>query len=124
MKPFPPDIVEELARAREVELTTVGRRSGQERRAIVWIVVHEGVPYVRSEFGDAGQWYRNALAQSNVVVRTAGRELAARVERVVEPAIWEAVSAAYRAKYGRSGSLGVMVQPEIEPMTMALHPAG
>jgi deazaflavin-dependent oxidoreductase (nitroreductase family) len=123
MQTFADDIVERLAEAREIDIETTGRRSGLMRRTTTWVVVDEGVPYVRSEFGDAGQWYRNALAEPRLGLILAGRRLAATATLVTDPARWRRVSDGFRTKYGRSSAVGEMVDPLVEPMTLALGPA-
>lgn len=122
MEPFADEILERLAEVREIEIETTGRRSGLTRRTTVWVVVDEGVPYLRSEFGDAGQWYRNTLAEPLLGLILGGRRLAATTTLVTDPTRWRSVSDRYRAKYRRSSALGVMVDPSVEPMTLALSP--
>lgn len=122
MERFQDDVLDLLTEAPEIEVETIGRRSGLPRRTIVWVVVADEVPYVRSEYGDAGQWYRNALAEPRIAIHAGGRRVEATATRVAEPETWRLVSEAFRAKYRRSGSLAVMVDPEIEPMTLAFTP--
>jgi deazaflavin-dependent oxidoreductase (nitroreductase family) len=124
MDRFPDDTLEELVTVRQIEVEVVGRRTGTPRRTTIWVVVHDGVAYVRSEYGDAGQWYRNVLSHPRIAVRIAGRRLDADATRVDDPDLWRAVSDAFRAKYGTSGSVDMMVRSEIEPMTLAFAPAG
>jgi len=124
MDRFPDDALEAFATVRQIKVENVGRRTGTLRRTTIWVVVHAGVPYVRSEYGDAGQWYRNALAHPRITVHVAGRRLEADVTRVDDPDLWHAVSDAFRTKYGASSSVDVMVHSQVEPMTLALAPAG
>jgi len=124
MERFPDEILERLAEVREIELETLGRRTGLTRRVTVWVVIDEGVPYVRSEFGDAGGWYRNALADPRVGVVVDGRRLEATATAVTDRIRWGHVTDALRTKYRRSSSLGMMVRSEVEPMTLALGPTG
>ncbi len=119
---FPNEVLERLAEVREIELETLGRRTGLHRPVTVWIVVDEGVPYVRSEFGDAGQWYRNALADPRVDVVVDGRRVGVIATPVTDRPRQARVTDALRAKYGRSSSLEVMVRGEVEPTTLALVP--
>lgn len=123
MERFPDDVIARLAEVREVDIETIGRRSGQTRRTTTWVVVDEGVPYVRSEFGDAGQWYRNALAEPRLGLIVDRRRLAATATLVTNPDRWRRVSDGFRAKYGRNSAVGEMVDPAVEPMTLALGPA-
>ena len=123
MDSFAPDVVAAFDSANTVDVETVGRRTGRQRRTTVWVVVSDGVPYVRSEYGDAGQWYRNALVEPTVKVHLGGRAVDAVATRVDDAATQTAVSDALREKYRRSSAVGVMVDPAVEPMTLALAPA-
>jgi deazaflavin-dependent oxidoreductase (nitroreductase family) len=123
MERFADDILERLAEAREIDIETTGRRSGLTRRTTTWVVVDEGVPYVRSEFGDAGHWYRNARAEPRVGLILDGRRLEATATLVTDPAQWRRVSDGFRTKYGRGSAVGEMVDSAVEPMTLALNPA-
>src|SRR5436309_3534995 len=123
MERFPGDTVQRLAESREIDVETTGRRTGQPRRTTVWVVVADGVPYVRSEFGAAGQWYRNAVADPRIAIVIGGGRLPATAIAVTDPARWRSVSDAYRAKYPRSSGLAEMVDPAVEPATLALSPA-
>jgi deazaflavin-dependent oxidoreductase (nitroreductase family) len=123
MERFPDEIVERLAETREIDIETTGRRSGLRRRTTTWVVVDDGVPYVRSEFGDAGQWYRNARAEPRLGIILDGRRLEATATLVTDPAQWRRVSDGFRTKYGRSSAVAEMVDPAVEPMTLAVSPA-
>jgi deazaflavin-dependent oxidoreductase (nitroreductase family) len=123
MERFADDIIERLTGAPEVDVETTGRRSGLTRRTTTWVVVDDGVPYVRSEYGDAGQWYQNALAEPRLGLILDGRRHAVTATLVSDPAELGKVSDQLRAKYGRSSGVGVMVDPKVEPMTLALSPS-
>jgi len=123
MERFPEEILGRLAEVRQIEVETIGRRTGLTRRATVWVVADDGLAYVRSEFGDAGQWYRNALVDPRIGVVVDGQRHEALATPVPDRALWDRVSDAFRAKYRGSQSLSVMIRPEVEPMTLALSPA-
>jgi deazaflavin-dependent oxidoreductase (nitroreductase family) len=123
MERFADDIVERLTEKPEVDIETTGRRSGLTRRTTTWVVVDDGVPYVRSEYGDAGNWYRNALAEPHLRLIVDGRRLEATATLITDPAQLRRVSDQLRTKYRRSSAVGVMVAPAVEPMTLALSPA-
>jgi len=124
MAAFQRDVIDALASAKTIDIETIGRKSGQRRRTTIWVVVDGDVPYVRSEYGDSGQWYRNVLAEPRVDVHVAGRRVTAVATRIEDGEAQRRVSDALRAKYRSSaGSLKVMVDPAVEPMTLALAPA-
>jgi deazaflavin-dependent oxidoreductase (nitroreductase family) len=123
MPDFDPDVIAAFDAEREIDIETVGRRTGRARRKTIWVVVHDGVPYVRSEYGDAGQWYRNALAEPRVTVHVAGRSIPAAVTRIDDAERQRQVSDALKTKYRSSSAWRVMVDPAVEPMTLALAPA-
>lgn len=123
MQRFADDILTRLAAAQEIDIETIGRRSGLTRRTTTWVVVDDGVPYVRSEYGDGGHWYRNALAQPHLGLIVDGRRHAVTATLVSDQAQLSRVSDQLRAKYRRSSAVGVMVDPKVEPMTLALSPS-
>jgi deazaflavin-dependent oxidoreductase (nitroreductase family) len=122
MKRFADDLVARLSETREVDVETTGRRSGLTRRTTTWVVVDEGVPYVRSEYGNAGQWFQNALAEPRLTLILDGRRHAVTATLVRDPATLGRVSDQLRAKYRRNSAAGEMVDPKVEPMTLALSP--
>ena len=119
---FPDALLARLAEVRTIEIETIGRRSRRTRRATTWVVVDGERPIVRSEFGDRGQWYRNALADPRVALVVDGRVHPATATRLTDPAAIGRASALLREKYARSSALPVMVDPAVEPMTLALEP--
>ena len=65
----------------QVMLTTVGRKSGQPRRAVVDLLKHDAATdtyYVLSAYGGGSNWYRNLQANPAVKVQARGRRFSAR----------------------------------------------
>ena len=62
--------LELLDRSIEVDMRTP-RRDGSESSRPIWVVVADGVAYVRSYLGEQGAWYRRALAdgRANIAVQ-------------------------------------------------------
>lgn len=119
---FPDALLARLREVRTIEIETIGRRSGRLRRTTIWVVVDGERPIVRSEFGDRGQWYRNALADPRVALVVDGRRYPATATRLSDPDEIARASALLREKYARSSALPVMVDPAIEQATLALAP--
>ncbi len=90
----------------------------------IWIVVVDGVPYVRSVRGPAGRWYRELLARGDGAVVADGKRVPVRGAHDSSPRAIEAVSGALRRKYPRSGaSLASMLRTEVLDTTVRLEPA-
>lgn len=58
-------------------LSTRGRRTGQAREIEIWFTEREGCFYVIAEY-DTSHWVQNVRIHSEVQVRVAGRNFAAR----------------------------------------------
>jgi len=69
--------VDDLARQRTIDLTTVGRRSGKPNRIEIWWFEVEGRLVITGTPGPR-DWYANVLANPEVTVHVAGSELPAR----------------------------------------------
>jgi deazaflavin-dependent oxidoreductase (nitroreductase family) len=54
------------------DVTTIGRRSGKPHEIEIWFGVIDDTMYLISGNGPTADWYRNALANSEVSVRLAG----------------------------------------------------
>jgi hypothetical protein len=108
---------------RSVVTVVTTKRNGDDVSTPIWSVVVNDVPYIRSEYGQAGQWYRRAIARERV-----GFEIGDDIERVgIEPVTDEAelarVDDAYRAKYARSASsLEMMLTPLARECTLRVAP--
>ena len=108
---------------RKVVRVVTTKRSGEEVSTPIWSVVVEDVPYIRSEYGHDGWWYRRALARGRV-----GFEVGDGIERVTAmPVTDEAelsrVDDAYRAKYaGSRSSLEMMLRPLARECTLRIAP--
>lgn len=87
-----------------LELTTVGRKSGQKRSVMLTSPLQEGeaVVIVASRGGDDHHpaWYLNLVAQPEVEVRLEGRAAVPMRARVASPEerarMWELVTAKYK----------------------------
>jgi deazaflavin-dependent oxidoreductase (nitroreductase family) len=65
----------------QVMLTTVGRKSGQPRRAVVDLLKHDAATdtyYVVSAYGGGSDWYRNLEANPTLKVQARGRKFSGR----------------------------------------------
>jgi deazaflavin-dependent oxidoreductase (nitroreductase family) len=97
---FSPDVLEAAARERDVELTTVGRKTGKSHRVTIWIVTDGRRLYIRSGEGLRRQWPQNLLARGEGVLNFRKASVHVKPRLVTDPDEARAVSALYRRKYG------------------------
>ncbi len=97
---------------------------GTLHKVIIWIVVVDGVPYVRSVRGPKGRWFRELMARTEGAIKVGRVRYRVRPKLVKDEATNERVSQAIRAKYKTSkASVTAMVRPEVLVTTARLEPA-
>ncbi len=120
---FSPGVLKSLDETKVVEIETRSAK-GTQHAVPIWILVVDGVPYVRSVRGPAGRWYRELLAHGDGAVVVGGKRVPVRATKNSSAKAIEAVSAAFRKKYARSGqSLQSMLRPDVLDTTVRLDPA-
>lgn len=120
--PFPADVVKRFDDTKIVEIETVSPK-GTKHSVPIWIVVVDGVPYVRSVRGPKGRWYRELLARGEGAIVADGKRTAVKAKRDTSKAAIEGTSEALRRKYRTSGaSLAAMLLENVLDTTMRLEP--
>jgi hypothetical protein len=121
---FDPPTLAMLGRVREVEIETTSLDGEQRHRTIIWVVVVGNEAYIRSEYAESGRWYREARSEPRVILHAEGKALAATAVLANDTETVEAVSDAYRAKYGKRspGSTAAMVAAHTLEHTLRLEP--
>lgn len=119
---FPELLVQRMDVAKEVEIETRSEE-GRVHKVIIWIVVVDGVPYVRSVRGKKGRWYRELVARDGGVLHVGSRKVAVKPARVRSVGTIDEVSAAFWRKYTKSGSLFSMLRLAVLDTTLRLEPA-
>ena len=94
------DFTEALKGTSEIELTTIGRKSGRETSRPVWFVQHGDQLHLIPVTGTDSQWYRNILATPAIRLAAAGTQYAADAVPVREAGNVAQILDAFRAKYG------------------------
>jgi hypothetical protein len=123
MATFTPAVLQSLDETKVVEIETRSAK-GTKHLIPIWIMVVDGVPYVRSVRGPAGRWYRELLARGEGAVVVGGKRVPVRATKDSSAKAIEAVSAALRKKYPRSGqSLQSMLRANVLDTTVRLDPA-
>jgi deazaflavin-dependent oxidoreductase (nitroreductase family) len=100
-------IQQALAHDRTVDITTVGRRSGQPRRIEIWFHSLDGRVYISGLPGRRG-WYANIVAHPDFVFHlkeTTQAALPARARPITDPAERRSVLSGLLAGIGREGAL-------------------
>jgi deazaflavin-dependent oxidoreductase (nitroreductase family) len=99
MQHFDPEILDAANQAREIELSTYGRQTGQPHRVIMWIWGDGTRLYVRSGQGLRRDWPQNLLANPRAVLHVAGKDVPVRTRLVTDPAEARAGSTWLQQKY-------------------------
>ena len=97
---FESDVIDAVAREREVTLVTKGRTSGKSRAVTLWISTDGKHVYIRSGEGMARDWPQNFIARGEATLRIAGRSIKVKPRHVSDPDEARATSRLAREKYG------------------------
>lgn len=84
--------------ASTVELTTIGRKSGQPRTVTIWFVYGDRL-YVQSGKDGKTDWYQNLLKTPAVTVKVGEREMQGQAKPVEDPAEAARVHELFKQKY-------------------------
>ena len=117
-----------LAHDRTVDITTIGRRSGQPRRIEIWFHNLDGRIYISGRPGLRG-WYANVVAHPDFefhLKESAEADIRARAHPITDPAERRRVLSGVLAGIGREGALEDWVDhsPLIEVELLGREDAG
>jgi hypothetical protein len=110
---FPDLLLQRMDVAKEVDIETRSPE-GKTHKVTIWIVVVEGMPYVRSVRGKSGRWYRELIARKEGVLHVGSRSVPVRPSNVRAP-LWR--------KYAKNSSLFSMLRLVTLDTTLRLDPA-
>lgn len=111
-----------LDQTEEIEIETTAM-AGDAHRTIIWVMVDGDDAFVRSVNGPTARWYREAVADPDVVVHVGGLRLPATAIAATDAHAVQRTSDALARKYaGHGASLGSMLQPDILDTTLRLEP--
>lgn len=107
-----------LADVEEVDVITADE-DGEVRETVIWFVVHEGVPYIRTSRGS--RWGNDIEREADMVLRVEEMDFPLRATLVADEALLDDVHGTFREKYGWFDAVaGVMRGPN--PRIMQLSP--
>ncbi|KRD42780.1 hypothetical protein ASE38_00290 [Cellulomonas sp. Root930] len=117
---------DELARihqAIELEVTSYRPDGSTRPDTTIWHVRVEDAIYLRSARGPHNGWFRRALASGAGRIRSGGVTKDVTFE-LADPAVRQAVDAAYHAKYDRygPGPVGAVTGPDVLETTLRVVP--
>jgi hypothetical protein len=119
---FAADVLRRFDETKVVEIETVSPK-GAKHSVKIWIVVVDGVPYVRSVRGPKGRWYRELLARGEGAIVAGGKRTPVKAKRDKTKAAIDRTSDALRRKYKTSGaSLASMLRVDVLDTTVRLEP--
>ena len=120
--PFSPDDLALLGTTEEVRVETT-RPDGTTHRTTIWIMTDGDDVFVRSVRGERGRWYRDLVANPDLVVRAGKRAIAARAVPAADDDSVARCSAALEQKYKGIPGLEPMLRPDTFATTLRLEPA-
>lgn len=94
------DLKKRLPRAREIEISVTGRKSGRAISMPVWFVLDEDTMYLLPVRGSETEWYKNVLKKPLVRVNARSAEAELKVAPVTDAKQVASVVERFRAKYG------------------------
>jgi len=89
-----------LSRAREINITVTGRKSGRAISNPVWFVVEGAKLYLVPVNGADTQWYKNVLENPSVQIEASGQKTEVRPVPMADAKKVAEVAEKFREKYG------------------------
>lgn len=115
--------IRSFSERKEVDVETRSPE-GKRHQVIIWIVVVDGVPYVRSYLGPRGRWWKELMERKEGAILVGKVRYPVKATLVTDAATNDRVSRALGTKYATSkASLAGMLRPEVIPTTARLDPA-
>lgn len=107
------EFAEALDNAREINISTVGRKTGSDITLPLWFVRQDGRLYLLPMAGSGSNWYKNVRKAGSLRVATRGAERSLPATPVTDPARVAEVVNAFRAKYGDRDVAAYYPHPEV-----------
>mgnify|MGYP001179134801 CR=1 FL=1 len=129
------ELADHIARTATVTIVTTAA-DGREIATPIWAVVADGVPYVRSAYGEKAAWNRRARAgrpvaftledgcnaERDATAALGDPRIAVGVSHIAPDAPeQDAVDAAFRAKYGHTPHIGSVVSDAARALTLRVE---
>jgi deazaflavin-dependent oxidoreductase (nitroreductase family) len=96
------DLLDRLARYRQITLSVVGRKTGRTISVPVWFVLEGNRLYLLPVRGSDTQWYQNVLRNPSIRIDARGAEGEFRAVPIKDAKSVKSVVEKFREKYGAS----------------------
>ena len=100
------DALAQVANESTLEITTIGRKSGQPRVTPIWFVYDQGTLYIQSGKDGKTHWYRNLQKNPQMQLKIGQLTLAGKAQFVTDTAEVEKVHDLFRSKYALARAAG------------------
>ena len=121
---FPAAVIKRFDETSVVDIETLSPKA-TKHSVPIWIVVADGIPYVRSVKGPEGRWFRELIASGEGAIVAGGTRTPVKAIHDRTQAAIDATSEALRRKYkGSGGSLRSMLREDVLDTTVRLEPPG
>jgi deazaflavin-dependent oxidoreductase (nitroreductase family) len=100
MAAFSADVLDRIAREKEVVLTTYGRKTGKPTSVTIWVTTDGQRVFIRSGQGFKRHWPQNLQQQPEGMLNVGGLEVPFTIRLVTDPEEARRVSGLYPRKYG------------------------
>lgn len=107
------EFADALDDTREVNITTVGRKTGAEITLPVWFVRQDDRLYLLPVAGSGSNWFKNVRKAGSVRVAARRTERALAAKPITDPARVAEVVKAFRAKYGDRDVAAYYPHPDV-----------
>jgi hypothetical protein len=118
---FPPDVLDLMDRTTEVDIETRAA-DGTIHRTIIWVVVTDGIAFIRSYRGATARWYREITADPMGALIVGDRRTEVRAVPAIDDASVDACSRGFWAKYPQDPATPAMVALKVLDTTLRLEP--
>jgi hypothetical protein len=118
---FPPDVLDLMDRTTEVDIETRAS-DGTIHRTIIWVVVTDGIAFIRSYRGATARWYRVITADPMGALIVGDRRIEVRAVPAIDDASVDACSRGFWAKYPQDPATPAMVALKVLDTTLRLEP--
>jgi hypothetical protein len=118
---FAADVLDLMARTGEVDIETHAA-DGTIHRTIIWVVVTDGIAYIRSYRGATARWFREITADPLGAIIVGDRRIEVRAVPATDDASVDACSRGFWAKYPEDPATRAMVALPVLGTTLRLEP--